>query len=266
MNAYSRKIKKTGIAGTGAIGRTVARALIKGIEGYTLTALSDLAPSAEFEAPYVSFSELSERCDLIIECLPMSAVPALAKCVFAAQKDLILISSGAMILYPELQDIHKQSTSRIYAPSGAIAGLDGIRAMREMGIQKCKIVSTKRPQGFSTAPYILQNALDVDKIDTKIKLFEGSALEAIKGFPANINVAASLSIAAGTGPENTHVEIWADPAAQGNRHEIFVQTAYSQLEMRIENLPDPENPKSSVLAARSIIACLRNMNNLLTSL
>lgn len=261
MGARSTEIKKIGIAGTGAIGGTVARALLEGMNGYVLSAVSDNARSTEFRVPYVSLEELPDHCDLVIECLPPAAVPALAKSVFAAQKDLVLISSCALILFPELLDIHKQSTSRIFVPSGAIAGIDGIIAMKEMGIQKCKIASTKNPKGFSTAPYIIDNAIAVDKIDTKTKIFEGSALEATKGFPANINVAATLSIASGISPEKTRVEIWADPSAWGNTHEISVETTYSRLNVRIENLPDPQNPKSSVLAARSIIALLRNENN-----
>lgn len=260
MNQNSTTIK-VGIAGTGAIGRAVARALIKGMDGYELTAISDLHPLEDMPRPYVSFAELSERCDLIIECLPPAAVPELARHVFTRQKNLVLISSCALLMYPEILDIHKLSTSRIFVPSGALAGLDGVKAMKEMGIRKCKIASTKHPSGFSTAPYILENNIILEKIETKTKIFEGHALEAAKGFPANVNVAATLSIASGLTPEETQVEIWADPAAKGNRHEIHVETDYSQLTTKIENLPDPANPKSSVLAAQSIVALLRNMNS-----
>jgi aspartate dehydrogenase len=252
---------KVGIAGMGAIGRAVARALVKGIDGFTLVAASDLHPSDEFKLPYVSLKELSKRCDLIIECLPPAAVPELARDVFTQQKNLVLISSCALLMFPEILDIHKSSTSRIFVPSGALAGMDGVKAMREMGIQKCKIASTKHPRGFSTAPFVVVHNVDLENIETKTKIFAGNALEAAKGFPANVNVAATLSIASGVGAENTHVEIWADPAAKGNAHEIYVETAYSQLQTRIENLPDPTNPKSSVLAAQSIVALLRNMNS-----
>lgn len=255
------KTTKIGIAGMGAIGRAVARALGKGIDGYELIAVSDIAPSDQFKLPYVSFEELSERCDLIIECLPPSAVPELAKEVFLAQKNLVLISSCALLMFPEILDIHKSSTSRIFVPSGALAGMDGVKSMREMGITKCKIASKKHPRGFSTAPYILENNINLENFETKTKIFEGNALVAAKGFPANVNVAATLAIASGVGAKNTMVEIWADPQAKGNSHEIFVETAYSQLSARIENLPDPENPKSSVLAAQSIVSLLRNMNN-----
>lgn len=252
---------KIGIAGLGAIGKAVARALIKGIDGYELTAASNLLPVDEFDIPYVSLKELAERCDLIIEALPPSVVPALAEEVFIAKKDLILISTCALLMHPEILQSTNLSTSRIFVPSGALAGLDGVKAMREMGIQKCKIASTKPPNGFSTAPYILEQGISLETIDTKTLIFSGNANEAAKGFPANVNVAATLSIASGFGGEKTQVEIWADPAAKGNAHEITVETAYSHLSARIENLPDPANPKSSVLAAQSIVAALKNRNN-----
>lgn len=256
---------KIGIAGMGAIGSAVAKALMSGIEGFHLEAVSDLNPKNKIAAPYVSLQDLAARCDLIVEALPPAAVPELTEYVFKAQKNLVLISSCAVLLFPEVFDIHssvhKAQKSRIFIPSGALAGLDGVKAMREMGIKTCKIASTKPPLGFSTAPYIVENYIDLQKIDTMTCLFKGNALEAAKGFPANVNVAASLSIASGLGGADTQVEIWADPAAKGNAHEITVETDYSRLKSRIENLPDPANPKSSVLAAQSIVALLKNMNS-----
>lgn len=266
MRPPSTEITKIGIAGTGAIGAVVARTLMEGLNGYALSAVSDLSATGEFPVPYASLSELPGHCDLVIECLPPAAAAELARTAFMANKDLVLISSCALLLFPELLDIHKRSTSRIFVPSGALAGIDGVIAMKEMGIEECRIASTKNPKGFSTAPYLARTGLDVDKIDTKMKIFEGSALDAAREFPANINVAATLSIASGVSPEKLRVEIWADPAAESNTHEIFVRTAYSTLNARIENLPDPRNPKSSVLAARSIVALLKNRNNAITLL
>ena len=156
----------------------------------------------------------------------------------------------------------KQSKSRAYIPSGALCGIDGVLAMKEMGINSAVIASTKPPTGFNNAPYVVQNDITLADISEKTLIFEGNALEAAKGFPANINVAATLSLA-GIGAEKTHVEIWVDPKATGNIHEITVKSDYSTLVSKIENMPDPANPKSSVLAAQSIIAILRNMNSAL---
>ena len=258
-------IKTVGIAGLGAIGSAVGRALIKnkeheGIDGLEWIAASDIDPPDEFDIPIVSFEELAERCDIIIEALPPAIVPELAKCVFEKQKTLILISSCALLMFPEIRKSHDLSTSRIIVPSGALAGIDGVKGLKELGIKKSIIASTKPPMGFAGAPYVDEMGIKLDQIKARTRIFEGNALEAAKGFPANVNVAATLSLA-GLGPENTHVEIWADPDTKSNSHEITVSGTFSTLTARIENKPDPANPKSSMLAAQSIVATLKDMNN-----
>lgn len=255
---------KIGIAGLGAIGCAVARALSNtpGIDGCVLHAVSDPEPKADFRVQNVSFESLSSQCDLVIECLPAHIVPQLAEIVTSQNKDIIFISSAALLLYPDIMENLKRSESKAYLPSGALCGLDGVRAMREMGIEEVKIASTKPPKGFVGAPFIIKNNIDLIAITTKTRIFEGNALDASEGFPANINVAATLSLA-GIGGEKTRVEIWADPEAQGNAHEITVRSQYSTINSRVENMPDPMNPKSSVLAAQSIVAALRNLNSAL---
>jgi len=250
----------------GAIGGAVAKALLEGIAGFELVAVSDTAPPETLQrppyVPVVDFETLAKTCDLVIECLPPAAVPALAEYVFMNKKDLILISSCALLTFPALLESHKLSTSRIFVPSGALAGLDGVKALKELGIQRSIIRSTKHPRGFIHAPYVDKMGIDVTQIRVKTKLFSGNAFDAAEAFPANVNVAATLSLA-GIGGEKTEVEIWADPEAIGNRHDITVTGTYSTLNVSIENLPDPKNPKSSILAAQSIVALLRDMNNAL---
>lgn len=256
--------KKIGIAGLGAIGSAVAKALTndKGIEGCVLHAVSDPDPKRDFAVQNVSFEALVDQCDLVIECLPAHIVLELAELCFQKNRDIVFISSAALLLYPDIVMHLKRSNSRAYLPSGALCGLDGVRAMKEMGIESVKIASTKPPKGFVGAPYIIKNDIDLDAVTGKTLIFEGNAHEASEGFPANINVAATLSIA-GVGASYTRVEIWADPDATGNAHEITVCSQYSTIHSRVENMPDPMNPKSSVLAAQSIVACLRNMNEAL---
>jgi aspartate dehydrogenase len=254
------KSQKVGIAGLGAIGSAVGRALNAGIQGLEWTAASDIRPNDEFNIPLMSFEELAQRCDIIVEALPPAAVPELANHALKNQKTLILISSCALLMFPEILDIHKDTNSRIIVPSGALAGIDGVKALKELGIEKSIIASTKHPRGFTGAPYVEEMGINLDQIKSKTKIFEGSALEAAKGFPANLNVAATLSLA-GIGAENTIVEIWANPKATGNSHEITVSGKFSTLNMRIENKPDPANPKSSVLAAQSIVSVLKDINN-----
>lgn len=250
---------KVGIAGAGAIGGAVCRALEQGITGYGLAGYADLRDDLPFKAPRLDFKALIEASDLLIECLPPAIAPGFIEAVLRAGKDVIVISSAALVIHDDLLNIHKKSTSRIIVPSGALVGLDGVNAMKNTGILNAKIASTKPPKGFIGAPYVDKMNIDLSAIDTKTRLFEGSALEAAKGFPANVNVAATLSLA-GIGPEKTRVEIWADPQTNRNTHEIVVETEFSTLEARISNAPDPANPKSSVLAAQSIIAALQGLS------
>lgn len=250
---------KVGIAGLGAIGSAVARALTNGIHGYELIAGSNLMPVPEFKIPLVDFAELAERCDLIVEALPPSAVPALANEVFTRNKNLILISSCALLIHPDILVQHKRSSSRIIVPSGALAAIDGVSALAQIGIKSAKIATTKPPKGFAGAPHVEQKKIDVAQIKDKQMIFSGNAFDAAKGFPSNVNVAATLSLA-GIGPEKTQVEIWADPNATTNAHEITVESDYSKLTARVENKPDPQNPKSSAITAQSIVAVLRGLS------
>lgn len=255
---------RIGIAGAGAIGSAVARALTspEGIKGFILECISDPNVDKDFGVPNVDFDELIQTAELVVECLPAKIVPRLAHKVFESGKDIVMISSAALLIYPEILEWHSASKSRLYLPSGALSGLDGVKAMKELGIQSSKIATTKPPKGYTGAPYVVQNDINLDAITENTCIFSGNALEAAKGFPANINVAATLSLA-GIGPEDTKVEIHADPSAKGNAHEITVSSEYSTLTSRIENMPDPANPKSSVLAAQSIVATLRDMTRAL---
>ncbi len=250
---------KIGIAGMGAIGSAVARALMDGIGGYRLSAVSDLRAPEEFDVPCVEFSILAERCDMVIEALPPGEVPGLAQEVFKHGKTLILISPSALLMFPEILDQQKRSASRIIIPSGALCGLDGVSSLKQMGITSAKIATTKKPMGYDGAPYIVENKIDLTAIKQKQKLFSGNALEAAIAFPANINVAATLSFS-GIGPKKTQVEVWADPDIAGNTHEIEVIGEFSRISATVQNRPDPNNPKTSMLAAQSIIAILKKLS------
>lgn len=265
MNNTQPIIRTVGIAGLGAIGSAVGRALIKGIDGLEWIAASDITPNDEFDIPLVSFDELVERCDIIIEALPPKAVPEIAIKAIKAQKTLVLISSCALLIYPEILDTHNSVHSRIIVPSGALTGIDGVKALKKLGIKNSTIASNKKPSGFSGAPYVEEMGIDLAQIKTRTKIFEGNAIEAAKGFPANVNVAATLSLA-GIGAENTNVEIWADPEATGNSHAIIVTGEFSTIRATVENMPDPANPKSSMLAAQSIVTVLEDINNALVVL
>jgi aspartate dehydrogenase len=248
-----------GMAGVGAIGTVVCKALIENkIPGMRLFALSDIRKDLPFGVPNFGFAELADKSDVIIEALPPDVVPDLAREVLARGKTLVMISGAALLRFPEIKEWAEKSDGRIIVPSGALAGIDGVRALSSMGLKSASIRSTKKPKGFEGAPYVVREKIDLAAITAPQRIFAGNAFDAAQAFPANVNVAAILSLA-GLGPEKTTVEVWADPDAKGNIHEIRLEGAFSSMTARTENQPDPANPKTSVLAAHSIIAALRQM-------
>lgn len=252
-------MKKIGVIGVGALGSIVVKALIAGIKGYDFIGVHDLE-KPDIDVPFLDRSDLIDRADIIVECLPPAAVPDLAKEALEKDKILIILSSSALLLYPEIQNyINTSESGRIIVPSGAISGLDAVSALKEAEITSATITTTKSPKGLAGAPYLVENTIDLDGLNEKTCIFSGNAYEAAKAFPANVNVAATLSYA-GLGPEKTCVEVWADPDAKGNMHEITVKGGSSTITSRVENLPDPSNPKSSMLAGHSVVAVLRKLS------
>ncbi len=251
----TKQITKIGVAGCGALGTIVCKALQEGIDGYDFVGVSDIT-NPDFGVPNMSFAELAQACDMVVECLPPAVVPDLAKEVLSRNKNLVMISACSLLLSPQIKEILAKSEGRILVPSGAIAGLDAISALNCAQIDSATIATTKPPRGLKGAPYITAQNIDLDNITEKTLIFRGNAFEAAKAFPANVNVAATLSLA-GIGPEKTQVEVWADPDAKGNCHEIIVKGGSSTIKTSVENLPDPSNPKSSMLAGHSIVATLK---------
>ncbi len=252
---------KIAVAGAGAIGATVCRALIDGIPGFELVGASTLDVELSkklinrpVDVPFMPLTDLVAKADWIVEALPAAAVPELARLTTAQGKTLVAISAAALLLYPE---ILKLKGGRILVPSGAIAGIDGITALAEQGIRSARITTTKPPKAYSGAPHVVKNNIDVTAIGKPTTIFTGHALEAAAAFPANVNVAATLTLASRLAPQEVQVEVRADPAMTSNRHEIVVEGDFSTLKYTIENKPDPANPKSSALTAQSIIALLR---------
>ena len=181
--------------------------------------------------------------------------------VLESGKDLMVMSVGAFMdekLLDDLVSAARKNDCRIFVPSGAIAGIDGLRSARTALISKVEISTTKNPKGLEGAPFIIENNIDVNSFHEKTLIFDGNAKEAVRAFPANVNVAASLSLA-GIGSEMTRVKVFVDPEASRNIHEITVEGDFGKFTCRIENIPSPDNPKTSLLAALSAIATLKKI-------
>lgn len=258
---------KVGIAGLGAIGLKVARTLDAGaIPGLVLTAVSarDGAKAERTLADFgsrprlTSLSGLAAVADVVVECIPAKHFREVAEPVVAAGKMLMPLSVGALLDHFDLVDMAGKTGARIVVPSGAILGLDAIRAVAEGRVASVTIVTRKPPPGLEGAPLLVERGISVADITEPLKVFEGSAREAIKGFPANVNVAVAVSLA-GIGPDRTRIEVWADPGVTRNTHTIIVKSDSSNLTMTIENIPSKENPRTGTITALSVIAALRRL-------
>ncbi|MEO3428707.1 aspartate dehydrogenase [Pelagibius sp. CAU 1746] len=254
------------IAGFGAIGYAVAEALDAGkLPGLSLAAVSarDTAKAegrmAGFKrpVPVLPYQDLAAA-DVVIECLPAAHFAELARSVLGQGKTLIPLSVGALLPRPELIDLAREKGGTIVVPTGALLGLDAVRACAEGPVESVTLVTRKPPGGLAGAPHLVENDISVENLTEPKLVFEGTARDGAKGFPANVNVAAALSLA-GIGPDKTSLQIWADPTVTRNTHTVRVEADAARLTMTIENVPTEENPKTGKITALSVLATLRRM-------
>jgi aspartate dehydrogenase len=200
----------------------------------------------------------SNPVDIVVEAASQDAVKNHALSIIQNRKDLMVMSVGALLdesVLEILLSACKEFNKKIYLPSGAIAGLDAIKSVKDE-LESVTLTTTKNPKSLAGAKFFETNKIDLDSITKPTIIYEGNAKEAVQLFPANINVAALLSLA-GLGSEQTQVKIVADPAADKNIHQIEVKGKFGNLTINVQNVPDLSNPKTSRLAILSAIECLR---------
>ena len=254
------------IAGLGAIGLKVAEALDAGIPGCILTAVSarDVAAARDRlshlkrPAPVVAIDELEPLADLVVECAPAHLLARIVEPFLRAGKKAIVLSCGALLEQDRLVSVARTSGGQIIVPTGALIGLDAVSAAAEGDIRSVRMITRKPVRGLVGAPYLVENKIDIETITEPLLLFEGTARAAAAGFPANLNVAAALSLA-GIGADGTRLEIWADPTLARNTHRIEVDSDSAQFSMVIENIPS-DNPRTGRITALSVISYLRKMH------
>jgi aspartate dehydrogenase len=254
---------RVAIAGLGSIGSKIATALDQGIEGLTLSAVAvrDPAKHQSFlsslrRPPQVlPVDELGDAADIVVECAPSSQLRAIVEPAVTRGRSAVVVSVGGLLDNFDLVDLARTHGGRILVPTGALIGLDAVNAAAIGTIHSVNMVTRKPIDGLKGAPFIVQNNIDLDNLREPLKLFEGSARDAAKGFPANVNVAVALSLA-GIGPDRTRMQVWADPTVTRNVHRIEVEADSARFSMAIENIPS-ENPKTGMITALSVIALLR---------
>jgi aspartate dehydrogenase len=242
---------RVGLLGCGAIGRLIASRA----EGFSVAAVYDRDPERARELGARSGATVFDSIaaftaadvDLVVEAASVGAVREHAEAVLEAGRDLVVMSVGALAdpaFLARLRGAALASGRRVHVPSGAVMGLDNLKVGRIGGIDRLVLRTTKAPAALGLAA------------TERVLVFRGPAEECVRAYPRNINVAAAIALAAGRPIE---VELWADPAVDRNVHEICAEGAFGDAYLRIRNVPSPENPATSYLAALSVLALLRNM-------
>ncbi len=256
-----------GIIGCGTIARVICEAIRDEIPQMSMEGVYDidrdksigLANRISPPAKIVNnVEELLSLADLIIESASQEACKKWVRPIVEKGKDILVMSVGGLLEQLEVFEIAGKHSAHIYIPSGAISGIDGLKAMRLAGISNVTLTTRKPLSGLMGAAGVIQRGINLNELTEPTIIFIGSVLEAIKAFPANINVAATLSLA-GIGPERTEVKIIADPTITHNIHEILIEGKAGKIHTICENLPSPFNPKTSFLAALSAIAVLKDV-------
>jgi aspartate dehydrogenase len=247
---------RVGIVGCGAIGSEVARAASQ-MPGISRVVLYDIDPDATAVLKTLprtkvarSAKALVEAVDLVVEAANKGVVQTVVRDALAAGKSALLLTIGALAddaLREDLVGLARKSRCKIYVPSGAVMGVDGVKAAAEADLKSVTLVTTKPPAG-----------VERNKTDRWTLLFSGPAREAVSRFPKNVNVAATLSLA-GLGFDQTHVQVAIDPLATRNSHKVIIEGNFGRARIEVENLPSPTNPATSYLASLSAIALLRRI-------
>jgi aspartate dehydrogenase len=263
------------LIGCGTIGTIIAEAVDMGRAGDSeLVAAYDIVPKSidslmkrlkHQPVKYLEFEQfLSESgAELVVEAASQEAVKRYGELVVGAGKDLMIMSVGALLddrLRNRIETTAKKVGRFVIVPSGAIGGIDAVKAAKYAGLNKVTLTTWKNPETLKYSPHFKKVMESTGHLRSSAIIFEGSAEEAVKAFPASVNVSAVLSLA-GMGGAKTLVRIIGDSSVSRNIHEIEVEGDFGRMVMRLENIPHPENPKTSYLAALSAIETIRSITS-----
>ena len=260
------------IIGCGSIGGILAKAAeeMDGVDRFYLSDKSEeraQARSREFgKAKYLPNDDISvlrvlSEVDLVIEAASQEAAKRFALMCLERGRDIMVMSVGAFAddaFRSQCFDLAKRKGGRLYIPSGAVCGTDGLKSAAAEELNEVRLISTKGPSSLADVQYLKEKGIDVFSLKSKTVVFEGKARDAVKHFPKNINVAATVSLT-GLGFERTEVTIICDPSTNANSHELIVKGKFGEIRAMTDNLPFPANPATSYLAALSAVAALKGI-------
>jgi aspartate dehydrogenase len=262
---------RVGLIGCGSIGSFIAR-YIDHSKKFKLVSVFDTQQeniekllSSIKHTPTISknVGMLLTDTDLIIEAASQGAVRSYGQRVLTEGKSLLLMSVGALAdkkLFAALKKEAEHHNCYIYLPSGAICGIDGVKAASAGKVIKVTLKTTKPPAAMQDIPYLKRVGIDVNRLKAPTIVYRGSALRAARLFPRNINVSTILGLS-GVGLDRTEVHIVVDPNVRDNIHEVQLLGDCGELRIKLHNKPSPENPKTSYLACLSAVKTLEGIGN-----
>ncbi|MBN1389652.1 MAG: aspartate dehydrogenase [Candidatus Thermoplasmatota archaeon] len=256
--------------GCGFIGTTIGGAVeqMEEIEAINLIDLdyeaavrlsSKLSKSVVFMSTEVEL--LIKASDLVIEAASHTAVEEIVPMVVEHGKDVMIMSVGALVdddLWSDIKHKARKNSCKVYIPSGAISGIDGIVSGSMADLECVTLTVRKPPRGLSLPPELHHLSESLKDPTGPVVLFEGKAREAVRMFPRNVNVAATVSLA-GIGFDRTMVKVIADPNVQRNIQRIDVRGRFGEMQLQMENQPSTSNPRTSYMAPLSAIAVIKKI-------
>lgn len=252
-----------GIVGCGTIGSAIARAIqdgrirarLAGFASRTPVRAEAVARSLTCSPPVLGFHELIGASDLVAEAASIAAVAEIVPPCLEARKDVFVISVAGLLGHDDWFRRAEAQGARIVVPSGAIAGLDGVRAASVGRVDSVLLITRRPPEALRGAPYVVERGLELNGLTRETVIFDGTAREACRGFPKHVNVPAALSLA-GVGLDRTRVQVLAVPGCRFNQHQIEIQGEFGRLRVEIENTPSSMNPRTGLLSVFSSIETL----------
>ena len=258
---------RVGLVGCGTIGSrlalTIARryrkqAKLVAVYDTNADAAAALQKRISPRPSFSSVSELIRRSDLVIEAASAHAAGSLAAQTLKQGRSILVLSVGGLLMDESWKAAARRSIGRVHVPSGALAGLDGVRALAIAGVRKATLRTSKPPASLAAAPYVRERRISLEGLTRPKVVFRGSAKDVVRAFPQNTNVAASLTLASGLPASRVRVEVVADPGLSRNTHAFEVEGKAGKLGCRIESIPS-KNPKTSELAILSAEALIERL-------
>jgi aspartate dehydrogenase len=270
--AFGEEHMRLLIIGCGSIGTTLAKAVdeMPEIERIYITDKSKVCAAHLVEklhkVKYVDNSDESllaiiPNIDLVVEAASQEAAKHFIPFFLEHGASVMMMSVGALAddsFRERCFSLAKTKGGRIYAPSGAVTGTDGLRAASVGTIDEVLLITTKNSKSFSNVDYLKSKGIDISDLKEPVVVFEGSAREAATLFPRNMNVSATLSLL-GVGFDRTKVRIIIDPKTDRNTHKVIIKGPFGEVISETKNVPFPKNPSTSYLAALSALATIKRL-------